>query len=80
MAEILIPKMMQALKAVKQSNANDIHIRYDREADVMYVSIGTPVPADDTELSDDDILYRYANGKMIGLTITNFSTRDKRRE
>lgn len=76
MAEILINEMMQALKAVKQSNANDIHIRYDQEADVMYVSIGTPVPADDTELSDDDILYRYANGHIVGLTITHFSKRN----
>lgn len=77
MAEIMIPEMMEALKVVKQSNVNDLHIRYDREADVMYVSIGAPIPADDTELSDDDILYRFAGGKMIGLTITNFSTRDK---
>ena len=76
MAEILINEMMQALKAVKQSNANDIHIRYDQEADVMYVSIRTPIPADDTELGDDDILYRYANGQVIGLTITHFSNRD----
>jgi uncharacterized protein YuzE len=76
MAEILINEMMQALKAVKLSNANDIHIRYDQEVDVMYVSIGTPVPADDTELSDDDILYRYANGQIVGLTITHFSKRD----
>ncbi len=76
MAEILIDEMMQALRAVKQSNANDIHIRYDKDADVMYVSIGTPVPADDTELSDDDILYPYANGQVIGLTITHFSKRE----
>lgn len=75
MAEIMIPEMMQALKVVKQSNVNDLHIRYDREADVMYISIGVPVPADNTELSDDDILYRYADGQMIGLTITNFSAR-----
>ncbi|SFQ04477.1 DUF2283 domain-containing protein [Parafilimonas terrae] len=75
MAEIIIPEMMQALKAVRQSNANDVHIRYDREADVMYVNIGAPGPADDSELGDDDILYRYANGKVIGFTITHFSKR-----
>ena len=75
MAEIIIPEMMQALKAVRQSNANDVHIRYDRDVDVMYVNIGTPEPADDSELGDDDILYRYANGKVIGLTITHFSKR-----
>jgi uncharacterized protein YuzE len=75
MAEIIIPEMMQALKAVRQSNANDIHIRYDEAADVMYVNIGTPIPADDSELGNDDILYRYADGQIIGLTITHFSSR-----
>lgn len=75
MAEIIIPEMLQALKAVHQSNANDVHIRYDKEADVMYVNMGTPIPADDTELGSDDILYRYANGEIIGLTITHFSKR-----
>ena len=75
MGEIMIPEMMQALKAVHQSKATDLHIRYDVAGDVMYVSFGVPVPADNSELSEDDILYRYADGKIIGLTITHFSER-----
>lgn len=75
MAEVIVPEIMKGLKAVHQSNAHDLHIRYDAEADVMYVSFGAPIPADDTELDEDDILYRYADGKMIGLTITHFSKR-----
>jgi len=75
MAEIIIPEMMQALKAVRQSNVNDLHIRYDENADVMYVNIGVPIPADDSELGEDDIIYRYANGHIVGLTITHFSQR-----
>jgi uncharacterized protein YuzE len=75
MAEIIIPEMIEALKAVRQSRANDIHIRYDEKADVMYVNIGAPIPADDSELGNDDILYRYAAGQIIGLTITHFSQR-----
>ena len=67
--------MIEALKSVRQSKANDIRIRYDDEADTMYVSLGPPIPADDSELGDDDILYRYADGKMIGFTITHFSKR-----
>lgn len=75
MAEIAMTEMMQALKAVQRSNANDLHIRYDKAGDVMYVNFGTPVPADDSEMGTDDILYRYANGAIIGLTITHFSQR-----
>ncbi|MFP5040425.1 DUF2283 domain-containing protein [Parasediminibacterium sp. JCM 36343] len=75
MAAIAIPEMMLALKAVRQSNAVDLQIRYDELGDVMYVNFGTPKPADDSELGDDGILYRYANGEVIGLTITHFSDR-----
>ena len=73
--EIIIPDMIKALKAVRDSKANDVHISYDEEADVMYVRIGAQLPADDSELGDDYVLYRYANGKIIGLTITHFSKR-----
>jgi uncharacterized protein YuzE len=75
MAEVIIPDIMQALKAVSHSNADNLHIRYDKEADVMYVSFGPPMPADDSELGSDDILYRYKNGEVIGLTVTHFSNR-----
>lgn len=75
MAEVIINNIMEALKAVSHSNADNLHIRFDKEADVMYVSFGPPIPADDSELDDDDILYRYKNGEVIGLTVTHFSER-----
>jgi len=75
MAEVIITDIMQALKAVSHSNANNLNIRFDKEADVMYVSFGPPLPADESELGEDDILYRYKNGEVIGLTVTNFSER-----
>jgi len=75
MAEVIITNIMEALKAVSHSNADNLHIRYDKEADVMYVSFGPPVPADDSELGDDDILYRSRNGEVVGLTVTHFSKR-----
>jgi uncharacterized protein YuzE len=75
MGEVIITDIMKALKAVSHSNAYDVNIRYDKEADVMYVSFGAPVPADDTELGDDDVLYRYKDGEVVGLTVTHFSER-----
>lgn len=75
MAEVNVTNIMQALKAVSHSNANNLHIRFDKEADVMYVNFGPPIPADDSELGEDDILYRYKNGEVIGLTVTHFSER-----
>ncbi len=75
MAEVNVINIMQALKAVSYSNADNLHIRFDKEADVMYVNFGPPIPADDSEMGDDDILYRYKNGEVIGLTVTHFSER-----
>ena len=75
MAEVIITDIMQALKAVSHSNARDLHIRYDNEGDVMYVNFGAPIPADDSEMGDDDILYRYRDGEVVGLTVTHFSKR-----
>ena len=71
----MMDNILDALKAVKRSNANDLHIQYDREADVMYVNFGAPIPADDSELDENDILYRYRQGVIVGMTVTHFSKR-----
>ena len=75
MEEIVVDNLLLALRAVKESHIKDLHILYDEAADVMYVNFGPPIPADDTDLGDDDILYRYKNDKIIGLTLTHFSKR-----
>jgi uncharacterized protein YuzE len=75
MSEVIISEIMKVLKAVSHSNADNLHIRYDKEADVMYVGFGVPVPADDSELGEDDILYRYKDREVVGLTVTHFSNR-----
>ncbi|MFN0034062.1 MAG: DUF2283 domain-containing protein [Saprospiraceae bacterium] len=48
---------------------------YDREADVLYIHFKKPNHADDSELTDDDIVIRYEKGEIIGLTIMNASVR-----
>lgn len=47
--------------------------RYDREADVLYVSFGHPQEAEDSELTEDDILLRYRGGKLIGFSVLRAS-------
>ena len=47
---------------------------YDREADVMYLSIGQPQKAKTIELTDDFLLrLSPQTGKVVGLTIIDFS-------
>ena len=48
---------------------------YDEESDVLYVHFKKPNHADDSEMTDDDIIIRYENGVIIGLTVLNASKR-----
>lgn len=50
-----------------------LQARYDREADVLYVSFGSPGEADDAELTDEDIVLRYRAGKLVGFTVLRAS-------
>jgi len=48
---------------------------YDKEADVLYINFKKPSHADDSELTDDDIIIRYEKGKIVGVTILNVRRR-----
>jgi len=48
---------------------------YDKEADVLYINFKKPSHADDSELTDEDIIIRYEKGEIIGITILNASRR-----
>ncbi len=48
---------------------------YDKEADVLYINFKKPSHADDSELTADDIIIRYENGEIIGVTVLNASKR-----
>ena len=48
---------------------------YDNEADVLYVHFKKPNHADDSEMTEDEIIIRYENKEIIGVTILNASQR-----
>ncbi|MGE5458421.1 MAG: DUF2283 domain-containing protein [Methanococcaceae archaeon] len=48
---------------------------YDKDADVLYINFKKPSHADDSELTDDDILIRYEKEEIVGITILNASKR-----
>ena len=48
---------------------------YDKEADVLYLHFKKPNHADNSEMGDDDIIYRYEKKELIGLTVMNASKR-----
>jgi uncharacterized protein YuzE len=51
---------------------------YDEEADVLYLNFKKPSHADDSLLTDDDIIVRYEKGEVIGITILHASKRKGR--
>ncbi len=48
---------------------------FDAEADVLYINFKKPSIATNSELTDDDVIIRYEDDEIIGLTILNVSTR-----
>ncbi|MEW6274383.1 MAG: DUF2283 domain-containing protein [Bacillota bacterium] len=50
---------------------------YDKEADVLYINFKKPSRADDSELTDDDLIIRYEKGEVVGITVLNASKRKK---
>ena len=71
-----IPSYLNLAKAVKNLPKKNTWTFYDVEADVLYINFHQPaLTADDSELTDDDILIRYQNDEIIGLTILNVNNR-----
>ncbi len=48
-----------------------VWVDYDEEADVLYVNFKKPSHADDSELTDDDVIIRYEKGRVVGMTFLN---------
>lgn len=48
------------------------HIEYDRDADVLYLSVGDPQPAVHTYATPEGHAVRYGtDGAIVGITIVN---------
>jgi len=60
--------------------AEKMEVEYDKEADVLYISFSPGTPSDDSELTDNDIIIRYKNRRIVGLTVLHFSERRKQKK
>jgi uncharacterized protein YuzE len=47
------------------------HLNYDSQNDVLYINFGSPQTAEDSDITDEGIIVRLREGKIIGLTILN---------
>ena len=70
-----IAQFLGLVPVVLRSPHRFIWSSYDAEADVLYINFKKPARATDSELTDEDIIVRYENGDIIGVTILHASQR-----
>jgi len=75
MAGLAIDEYLRLIPAVQHSPDRFLWSTYGAEADVLYINFKKPCHADDSVLTDDDIIIRHAHGAIVGLTIMNASKR-----
>lgn len=49
----------------------DIKLDYDPEGDVLYIYFSQPYPADDADVTDEGVVVRSRENRIVGLTILN---------
>lgn len=73
MATVDLNRVLTFVPQVLQLNQKNIWLSYDEEADVLYINFKKPSHADDSELLDNDVVVRYENNEVVGMTIMNAS-------
>jgi len=72
---VSIESYLTLLPAVRQAPEREVWLSYDAEADVLYINFQKPSLADNSELTEDDVIVRYAGDAVIGYTVLHASKR-----
>lgn len=75
MASPQVRDYLDLIPAVLRAPHRSFWCSHDAEADVLYINFKKPARATDSELTDDDVVIRYEDGEVIGLTILHASQR-----
>lgn len=71
----LVVKILNLVPNLMEIPHPRIWTTYDKEADVLYINFKKPSHADDSELTENDIIIRYEKKEIIGITVLNASKR-----
>ena len=74
-AAVEVNRILPLIPELLEVPHSRIWTSYDKDADVLYINFKKPSHADDSELTDDDILIRYEKEEIVGITILNASKR-----
>jgi uncharacterized protein YuzE len=75
MATVTVSNYLPLIAAVRQAPQRHLWSSYDAEADVLYINFKKPSTATDRELTDDDVIIRYEEDELVGLTLLHASKR-----
>ncbi len=76
LTQVNVGSYLNIAKALQTVEQRPCWMMFDAEADVLYINFQQPaVAATDSEVTDDDIVIRYAEGEVIGLTVLSVSQR-----
>lgn len=70
-----LTEYLNIVPAVMRSPHRYLWSSYDAEADVLYINFKKPSNATDSELTEDDLIIRYEDNEIMGLTIPHASAR-----
>jgi hypothetical protein len=67
------------LPRLNASPTHSVWLSFDSEGDTLSVNFTKPSLADDSELTDDDVIVRYRGAEVIGYTVLHVSRRPPRK-
>lgn len=67
--------ILQAMPYLIQFPTQRFWVDYDAGADVLYISLERPQKATDSTMTDEGILLRYREDRLVGVTILEASAR-----
>ncbi|WP_008311490.1 DUF2283 domain-containing protein [Leptolyngbya sp. PCC 6406] len=63
-------------KALQTLEQRPCWMTFDAEADVLYINFQNPAQsATDSEVTDDDVIIRYAGDEVVGITVLSVRQR-----
>ena len=75
MAVIDVQEYLKLIPALERAPQRSLWTLYDPEAETLYVNFKKLSVANDSEITDDDVIIRYENDEIIGFTILHASRR-----
>ncbi|TVQ15795.1 MAG: DUF2283 domain-containing protein [Leptolyngbya sp. DLM2.Bin27] len=76
LTQVNVGSYLNIAKALQTVEQRPCWMMFDAEADVLYVNFQQPAKAaTDSEVTDDEVVIRYADDEVIGITILSVSQR-----